>query len=309
MNEIIDDFLENGFVKIRNPVEPDLCQDLMEQFKKLRSIDEDFFKENVYMNEDEYDPKKTAKKTGPSEGNNLVEDVNLDFIEKNEDVQRAVSSILGPNYKIINKKFVMGVPRNFIPKWILKEIDDMAGANLCQFVKPEYRNMTYFHGIDFHMDIVDHKNRVGDLITLYVYIDGVDKNMSPLFVVPKSHVFGALPFPHDIKILNKNSMIFSNGKGKSKDLNFNMLTGTAGSIWFWSAYTLHGTQPTYETNVPRVSLRYIMEREKSSEELPIDKFLKEIDGDLTLKTTRKYEDNPDETIHVGSKLKTDVSNS
>ena len=88
-----------------------------------------------------------------------------------------------------------------------------------------------------------------------------------------------------------------------------MITGTAGSIWFWSAYTLHGTQPTYETNVPRVSLRYIIEREKSSEELPIDKFLKEIDGDLTLKTTRKYEDNPDETNHVGSKLKTDVSNS
>ena len=302
-----ENFLKEGFVKIEGSLDVGLCQKLMEDFKKLRPIDADYFKENVYMKESEYDPNKTARKTGPSIGNNLVEHVDLDFIENNQDVQKAISSVLGSGYKIINKKFVMGVPRNFIPDWILKKIEDIPSANLCQFIKPEYRDMTYFHGIDFHMDIVDHKNRIGNFITLYVYIDDVDENMSPLFVVPDSHVFGALIFPHDIKILNKNMLRFSNGEGKSKDLEFNILTGKSGSVYFWSAYTLHGTQPTYETTVPRVSLRYIIEREKSSQKLPIDKFLKEIDGNLTLESTRKYEDDPKESIHVGSVIKNDIS--
>ena len=98
-----ENFLKEGFVKIEGSLDVSLCQKLMEDFKKLRPISADNFKENVYMKESEYDPNKTARKTGPSIGNNLVEHVDLDFIENNQDVQKAISSVLGSGYKIINK--------------------------------------------------------------------------------------------------------------------------------------------------------------------------------------------------------------
>ena len=77
---------------------------------------------------------------------------------KNPKLQQYLSKILGHDYKIMHKKFVLGVPRNFIPKWITKETDNVRIAGLNSYVKPEYRNITYFHGIDFHMDLLDHKN-------------------------------------------------------------------------------------------------------------------------------------------------------
>jgi len=63
-----------------------------------------------------------------------------------------------------------------------------------------------------------------------------------------------------------------------------MLTGAAGSAFFWSEYTLHGTQPTNETTTPRISLRYLIERGSSDKELPIDKFLKKVKGSLSIKS-------------------------
>jgi hypothetical protein len=79
-----------------------------------------------------------------------------------------------------------------------------------------------------------------------------------------------------------------------------MLTGTTGSVFFWSQYNLHGTMPTSTTNTPRVSLRYLIERGKSTEECIIDKFLKTIDAPLSMKIT--MDDEVKRGYGVGSKL-------
>ena len=48
--------------------------------------------------------------------------------------------------------------------------------------------MTYFRGIDYHMDIIDFPNRNPLFITMYVYLNDTDSTMSPLNVI-KNHIF------------------------------------------------------------------------------------------------------------------------
>ena len=297
---ISDTFLNTGFVNLGKIIDKNNCNELMNSLHQLRSFEKFFFKENIFL--DESDVNIMERGSGPGPGRNLVEKVNLDFIEKNEKLKNTLSEILGPDYKIMTKKFVMGIPKNMIPDWILEKTKDVGSVNLCAYVKPEYRDMTYFHGIDFHQDIIDHKERKGDFLTLYVYLEDVNENMSPLYVVPNSHIFGATIFPHEIEIKNKQELVYGNRDGKKENLSFQMLTGDAGTVYFWSEYSLHGTQPTIETDVPRISLRYLIERGKSNERLPIDTFLEKIDGPLELKHTRLESLDSGKNVETGNHL-------
>ena len=283
------EFLQEGVIDLGPIIDIDQCNNLKNQFNKIRPIDAQFFKEKVFLKESEFDPEKSHYGTGPGVGRNLAERVNLDFIEKNPIVQETLSKVLGSDYKIMGKKFVMGLPENMIPDWINKRSKNLGFVNLCALVRPEFRDMTYFHGIDYHMDLVDHKNRIGDFITLYIYLENVTANMSPLHVIPRSHIFGGTTVPHDVKSLGENKILYADRRGKSAEFHTKMLTGTVGSVFFWSQYNLHGTMPTSITNTPRVSLRYLIERGKSTEDCIIDKFLKTIDAPLSIKTTKDEE--------------------
>ena len=258
------EFLQEGVIDLGPIIDNEQCINLKNQFSKIRPIDAQFFKEKVFLKENEFDPEKSHYGTGPGIGRNLTERVNLDFIEKNPIVQDTLSKILGSDYKIMQKIFVMGLPENMIPDWINERSKNLGFVNLCALVRPEFRDMTYFHGIDYHLDIVDHVDRIGDFITLYVYLENVTTAMSPLHIIPKSHIFGATTVPHDLKSLGGNKIQYSDRKGKSAEFNFKMLTGASGSVFFWSQYNLHGTMPTSTTNTPRVSLRYLIERGKST---------------------------------------------
>ena len=175
-------------------------------------------------------------------------------------------------------------------------------ANLGAWIKPEFQDMTYFRGIDFHQDLIDYKSRLSDFITLYVYLDNVDMKMSPLIIIPKSHVFGATKFPHDLKIeLDTENCLYSDTRGNTTNLNYKFLTGNSGQLYFWSALTLHGTQAQM-ADKSRISLRYLIERSKISGEFLIDKFNETINFDLSLDSTRNYLEGVSKPTH-GKMLK------
>ena len=284
-----NDFFRDGFVNLGTVLDTDKCNDLLKQFYQLKPFDEQFFKEHVFIKENEYDESKSHIGTGPHPGRNLTEHVNLDFVENNSIIKKTLSKILGDDYHIMQKIFVMGVPENMIPDWYLRRRKD-GYMPLAAFLRSEFYDMTYFSGIDYHQDMIDFSNRIGDFVTLYVYLDDVTSNMSPLHIVPGSHKFGAKDLrkiSNDIKSLDENKIRYTNAEGESEEFDFKMLTGSAGSVYFWSAYTLHGTMPTPKTNTARISLRYLIERGKSTKELPIDKFIKKINGPLTLTKSNK----------------------
>ena len=214
-----------------------------------------------------------------------------------------MTKVLGPNYNIMLKKFIVGVPNNWLPEWVHNETKDQMIANLGAYIKPEYQDMTYFRGIDFHQDLIDHKSRVSDFITLYVYIDSVEMGMSPLAVIPKSHIFGATKFPHELEMKwDSGKCIYSDQEGKSEELDYKFLTGGVGQVYFWSALTLHGTQ-AQTADKPRISLRYLIERSSKEGKFLIDKLNDSIESQLSLESTRVDLDKSGKPVKFGKLLK------
>ena len=92
----------------------------------------------------------------------------------------------------------MSIPEKLIPKWVLDLKKDHHSVNLGEFIKPKYRDITYFKGIDFHQDIIDWPTRGPDFVTAYIYLNDVNIESAPLFVIPKSHLLSASSYPHKL---------------------------------------------------------------------------------------------------------------
>jgi hypothetical protein len=258
----LEDFPINGYAELGAILEQDKCRNLLDQIFSTREFDCDLF-----LEEDEFKRNPIMKGTNPTKGGfNLAEKFDLSFIEEHPDFKKAMYEVLGDDYQILLKKFVMGTPESIIPKWVYEFTKGQKVANLGPYIKPEYRDITYFHGIDWHQDIIDYPGHVSDFITVYVYLEEVTEETSPLYVVPKSHLLGATTFPHSIEIKSNNKLIYSNDFGKSSEFDFKMLLGKAGSVNFWHSSVLHGTQPHSESK-PRISVRYLMQKKTTLLEL------------------------------------------
>ena len=101
-----------------------------------------------------------------------------DFFE-NQIITDSFRRICGERYRILDYKFVLGVPTIFMPDWIREELGGKAQANLGKYIKPDKRSMTYFNGLDFHQDIIDFPSRKPDFSTFYYYLTPVTWKESP----------------------------------------------------------------------------------------------------------------------------------
>ena len=126
----------------------------------------------------------------PRPGRNLLEtfEDRLGFVERAPKVVEALTELLGADYEVMNRKVVCGVPASAVPAWLHARIAGNPVNNLGAWVKPEYRDITYFYGIDFHQDLIDFKDRDADFVTLYVYLHPVGAADAPLFLLEGSHV-------------------------------------------------------------------------------------------------------------------------
>ena len=80
-------------------------------------------------------------------------------------------------------------------------------------IKPKYRDIRHFHGIDYHQDFIDFSLERGNFITVYIYLSKVTKKMSPLNLLPGTHLGGPSIFPHNLNI-NKKKIIYKSDGGK-----------------------------------------------------------------------------------------------
>ena len=172
-----------------------------------------------------------------------------------------MKKILGQNFRILNHKLVMGVPESYLPEWIKLLIKNNTSNNLGKYIKPKYRDITYFKGLDFHQDIIDYPSRTADFITVYIYLDDVGVNSSPLYVIPNSHKLGATTFPHELIINNKSKKVLYKNKSKKIKSKIYRLDGKAGSTSYWHPFILHGTQP-HKDSKPRISVRLLVEKNR-----------------------------------------------
>jgi hypothetical protein len=256
-NKKLKAFREKGILEFNELLNKNKCNKL---YKKI--LNNRIWGKNLFKTEKNFLKNPQYRKTNPGKGKyNLAEKFDLSFIEKNKEIKRTLNKILGDEYDIVLKKFVVAVPEHWIPEWLKKKIKNSLAANLGPFIKKKYRDVTYFRGIDYHMDQIDFPNQTSDFITLYIYLNDTSLKMSPLNIIEKSHIFGATVFPHVIKNSNNNNYLrYGKNLNKLKVFKKKKLIGKKGTVYIWTSLTLHGTQPQKREDEFRISLRYLVKK-------------------------------------------------
>ena len=219
------------------------------------------FDGGLFLSEAEFDADPQYKGVNPRPGRNLLERLQpeLAFVEEAPQIVGALTALLGEDYALMDRKLVCGVPASAVPPWLKARIEGAPVNNLGAFVRPQYRDVTYFYGIDFHQDLIDYKEREADFLTLYVYLHRVTTADAPLFLLEGSHTLGGTLFPHDLTREDADHWRYSDRRGQSLRARQRVLTGEAGFAAIWHACTLHGTQPDAADH-ERISLRYLFGR-------------------------------------------------
>ena len=207
----ISTFKNKGLIEFKELIDKNKCDRLYKNILNNRRWGKNIFKtKKSFLKNPQY------KKTNPGKGKfNLAERFDLNFIENHRDIKFILSEILGADYEIILKKFVVAVPDSWIPNWLKRKVKSSLAPNLGPFIKNIYRDVTYFRGIDYHMDQIDFPNQSSEFITLYIYLNDTTSKMSPLNIIEKSHIFGPTKFPHYIKNC-KNISFIKYGPTKNK---------------------------------------------------------------------------------------------
>ena len=279
-NPVIEDFIERGVHRFSRTLDAVACAALLADLKAGRAWGSELF-----LEEAAFDADPQYRGVNPRPGRNLLDrfDHRLGFVEQAPQIVAGLTAVLGPGYRILDRKVVCGVSDSAMPGWLKARIAGNPVNNLGPYVQPQYRDVTYFYGIDFHQDLIDFKGREADFLTLYVYLSRVGPDDAPLYLLEGSHRLGAAVFPHDLSRTDPEHWRYGSGD-QALDCRQVLLLGEAGSVSMWHACTLHGTQPD-ATDHERISLRYLFERAPGAES-GLDRINARLLGPLKLDDTR-----------------------
>lgn len=281
LHPVTEDFDRAGYHVFADGVDADDAEGLLAAIRQTRAFDS-----SLFLSEAEFDADPVYVGVNPREGRNLLDSFAdyLGFVERDPGIVEGLTAVLGGGYRLLNRKIVCGVPASAVPDWLKRRITDNPVNNLGAYVRPAYRDVTYFYGIDFHQDLIDFKDRDADFVTLYVYLHPVGVHDAPLFLLENSHSLGATLFPHDLT-RNEAGWLYTDRKGGSVQTTQKMLTGEAGYAAMWHPCTLHGTQPDAADN-ERLSLRYLFAKKPGARAAGIDAVNARLRGPMRLSATR-----------------------
>jgi hypothetical protein len=278
---VVADFIRDGAHLFDQPLDAEVCAGLLNALKATRD-----FGSALFLSEEEFDADPLYTGVNPRPGRNLLErfEAQLGFVEQAPQIVEGITALLGPDYEILNKKVVCGVPAGSVPDWLRKRILGNPVNNLGAYVRPQYRDVTYFYGIDFHQDLIDYKAREADFLTLYIYLHPVSRADAPLYLLEGSHQLGGSVFPHNLTRIGDTDWLYRNGEHGEVVARQRVLTGDTGFAAMWHACTLHGTQPDAADH-ERISLRYLVARRHDGP-TGLDAVNARLEGPLSLTDTR-----------------------
>lgn len=276
----VTNFIDRGY-HVFDGVDATAAAALLADIRATRAFDG-----SLFLTETEFDADPQYVGVNPRPGRNLLDafEDQLGFVERDGGVVEALTAMLGEGYALLNRKIVCGVPASAVPGWLRARIHGNPVNNLGAWVKPAYRDVTYFYGIDFHQDLIDFKDREADFVTLYVYLHDVGRHDAPLFLLEDSHRLGATVFPHDLT-RTEAGWTYRDGRGGEVACRQHLLTGKAGYAAMWHGCTLHGTQPDAADH-ERLSLRYLFAKNTAAS-VGIDAVNATLQGPISLAATRE----------------------
>ncbi len=292
---LLTDFEASGFCQIGPVVPRELADAILTGILADRVLSSE-----VFLSQEGFEKAPEFRGVNPRPGRNVLEQV-PDLIEELEalpPITDFLRSLLGNTYKILDRKIVCGVPKHWLEPWLQDRIMGKPVNNLGPYVKPAFRDMTFFYGIDFHQDLIDWPNNQPDFITLYVYLENVSGEDAPILLLPKSYTLGATKFPHDLsqKSAPERLWQYNSEHGASIKTHEKEITGEAGSVTAWHACALHGTAPVTGRR-PRLSLRYLIRSNfENNNHSVLQSINEQIEAPLTLSSSREDQNKMGEVI-------------
>ena len=188
-------FIRDGAHLFGEGLDQAACSDLLAQIRAARE-----FGSNLFLSEAEFAAAPQYAGVNPRPGRNLLEafESRLGFVERAPQLVEAITALLGPDYEVLNKKVVCGVPAAAVPDWLKARILGNPVNNLGAYVRPQYRDVTYFYGIDFHQDLPDYTALEADFLTLYAYLHPVTRADAPRYLLEGSHRLGGSVLTHTL---------------------------------------------------------------------------------------------------------------
>ena len=248
----VNNFPNNGFCISNTKLDREPCLQLRKLINKERPITNNIF----YSSEKEFSDKGRYNNYAPGVGHNFLESCDLDFIENDKGFNKFCSSIIGENFQILKKSVIRSTPPKFIPKWVKQKVKNIGRPNLNPYVRDEYQDVQFFLCTDFHQDKTRQKS---EFVTVYIYLDDVEKKNSALQILLSSHHLGFTSYPHNLRQsdLDPSLWFYNDAFGNYKECNEITVTGRSGTFSCFHNLTLHGTGYNHESN-PRISLRYLI---------------------------------------------------
>jgi hypothetical protein len=254
---VVSDFVRKGAHVFEEPIDPRACSELLAEIRDARRFDE-----SLFLTEAEFNADPRSLGAGPKPSRNLLERLDLGFVERAPQVVEALWSLLGPDYRILDKTIICEVPARALPEWLKRRGHGDPTRGLGAYVRPEFRDMAYAHGADFHQDLIAAPDRPADFVSLHVDLHPVAEADAPVQLLEGSHRMGAAAFPHDLKRTGAGGWRYRNGACGDLFVTQRALTGEGGLAALWHACALHGTPPAAARE--RIALRYRIARGRAA---------------------------------------------
>jgi hypothetical protein len=250
---VVSDLVRKGTHVFDGPLDAAACAGLLAEIRATRRFDQ-----GLFLSEAEFAAAATCGVEGPRPGCNLLErlDPRLAFVERAPQIVEALWSLLGPDYRILDKRVVCTLPTTAVPEWVKRRLAGGADS-LAAYVRPEFRDIGYACGADFHQDLGEAPDAGADVVTLHLHLHPVGESDGPIRLLEGSHRMGGSAAPHDLKRC-ATGWRYRNPEHGEMYVTERSLTGEAGSAALWHACTLNGGPPAAEQ--PRVALRYLIAR-------------------------------------------------
>ena len=278
----LDHFSEEGFWEFPGSLDEQAATALYAKIYASRPFDQDLF-----ISESEWNNgTQSHAHTNPRVGRNILESFpdSLAFVEKNPQLISEASALLGKDFTWLYKKIVSRLPLSSLPQWVVDFIDKKPANTLNAFIKPEFRDISYYLENDLHQDIIDYARLPADqrdhrLISLYVQLDEVSKENAPLCLLPRTHQYGATAYQHDVKKISHDQWLYDTRLGTTMETTIKHIVGPAGHATMWHSCLLHGARFVREGK-PRLVLRYMLGRSPTAESCGLDDVNMRIKGAL-----------------------------
>jgi hypothetical protein len=229
---VVSDFMGKGAYVLGDRLNGRACAELLAEVRKGRRFDQ-----SLFMTEADYLEGRSAARGERSLLAGL--DGKLDFVERAPPIVEALWSLLGPDYRMLERAVVCLLPEAAIPAWVQRRLFASGETSLTAFVRPGLRDMSYrtAGGVRRPAEVAE---RADEVVSLDVYLHPVTDLEAPLHLLQGSHRLGALDAPTALKRTGQGAWRYRHPAHGEMFLSERAVVGEAGMAVLRHGWTLCG---------------------------------------------------------------------